>query len=544
MRTTVAFSFAGLLLGAIFFALSLTPSLIPRSSLVQGILSGVAFTIGYSLGVLFRWIWKYLGIPDPPITNQQQLRLRILVILIGASLIFGFLWQGTDWQNSVRSLMGMPSVTGVGPATIGAVAFCVFLLFRMIGKGFRKIVLAVSARLEEVIPERVAMLTGLLIALLIYWSVLSGVLLQAGLYTISIISEKLDLIIAENLPPPENPSETGGADSFLSWGSVGHEGRRFLTLGPTVEDIREVAGEGIDPIRVYVGIHSADTPQQRALLALEELKRLGAFEREILLIATPVGDGWIDPGAVNSLEFLYRGDVATVAVQYSYLPGPSALFTDNKYIRTSARSLFKVIYDYWKELPVSKRPRLYLYGLSLGAKLSEDAFEFYDIIDNPIDGALWAGPPFSMKAWRVITDNRDPGSLAWLPQFRGGKVVRFGNQYGGYLGQEPWGKFRIAFLQHASDPIVFFDWRSALRRPDWLEHPRGPDVSPDLRWFPVVTMLQLLADFNVGVTPKDFGHRYSAEGYTLAWIALTEPPGWNETELQNLRAKLKTFSKR
>ncbi|WP_444946690.1 alpha/beta hydrolase [Microbulbifer sp. VTAC004] len=545
MRTTVvAFSVSGLLLGAIFFALSLTPSLIPRSAIVQGILSGVSFTVGYSFGVLFRRLWKYLDIPDIPLNNRQRQILKRWVIVFGFFLISGFLWQGTYWQNSVRSLMGMPAVSSTGLITIGVVAFAIFVFFRQLGKGFHKIVLAVSARLGKRIPERVAILAGLLVALLLYWGILNGVLLQSGLHTISVVYEQLDEVIADDLPPPEDPNQTGGANSFLSWDSMGHQGRRFLTLGPTAEEIKEIAGEGIDPIRVYVGLHSAETPKQRALLALEELKRLKAFEREILLIATPVGDGWVDPGAVNSLEFLYRGDVATIAAQYSYLPGPIALLTDDKYIRMSARWLFKVIYDYWETLPASTRPRLYLFGLSLGAQLSEDSFEFYDIIDNPIDGALWAGPPFGMGVWRMITDNRDPGTPAWLPQFKGGEVVRFGNQYGGYLGQEPWGRFRIAFLQHASDPIVFFDLRWMFRRPDWLERPRGPDVSPDLRWFPVVTMLQLIADFNVGVTPRDFGHRYSPAGYTLAWIALTEPPDWSEAELKRLRMTLKTQSKR
>ncbi|WP_299588245.1 alpha/beta-hydrolase family protein [uncultured Microbulbifer sp.] len=544
MRKTIAFSVSGLLLGAVFFAFSLTPSLIPRPTFVQGILSGVAFTIGYSCGVFFRWLWRYLQIPDIPLTLQQRQWLKRLVAAFGACLILGFLWQSTHWQNSVRVLMGMRAVSGGSPVTIGVVSLVVFLFFRSMGKGFHRVVLVVSARLQKSIPDRVAILAGLLVALALYWSLLSGVLLKLGLYTVSIFYEQLDQITAENLPPPQDPYKTGGSDSLLSWGSVGREGRRFMSLGPTAEDIWEIAGEGVDPIRVYVGLHSAETPQQRALLALEELKRVKAFEREILLIATPVGDGWIDPGAVNSLEFLYRGDVATVAVQYSYLPGPIALFTDAQAIRKSARALFEVIYDHWEGLPVGTRPRLYLYGLSLGAKLSEGSFEFFDVIDNPIDGALWAGPPFSMSAWRLITDNRDPGTPAWLPQFKGGEVVRFGNQYGGYLGQEPWGRFRIAFLQHASDPIVFFDFRWAYRRPEWLECPRGPDVSPDLRWFPVVTMLQLLADFYVGDTPQDFGHRYTPAGYTLAWVALTEPPDWSEAELQRLQAKLKTLSKR
>ena len=60
-----------------------------------------------------------------------------------------------------------------------------------------------------------------------------------------------------------------------------------------------------------------------------------------------------------------------------------------------------------------------------------------------------------------------------------------------------WGAFRIAFLQYASDPITFFSPQSAWREPDWLKAPRGPDVSPDLHWFPLVTMLQLVADAGI-----------------------------------------------
>jgi len=541
MRLTKIFSVLGLLAGAIFFALSLTPSLIPRSDFMQGLLSGTAFTFGYGFGLFVHWLWNYLEIPDIPVNQWQRRMLKRGALVFCICLILTFLWQGAHWQNSVRSLMGMAPVSGVGPLTVGVVALLTFLVFWLIGKSFRRIIREVTCRLERYIPERVALLTGLLVALILYWSIFNGVLLNAGLHIIAVIYEGFDTAVAEGLPPPKDPDKTGGAESLLSWDSVGHQGRRFLTLGPTEEDIKEVAGHGIEPIRVYVGLNAAENSVQRAYLALAELKRVKAFKREILLIATPTGSGWIDPGAVNSLEYLYRGDVATVAAQYSYLPSPIALLTDDKYGLTSARALFKVIYEYWEDLPRDTRPRLYLFGISLGAQLSEDSFDFYDIIDDPLDGALWAGPPFGSGIWRVITDNRDPGSPAWLPQFKGGEVVRFGNQYGGYLGREPWGRFRIAFLQHASDPIVFFDLRWMFRKPDWLERPRGPDVSPNLQWFPVVTMLQLLVDLNVGIAPLEFGHRYSPAGYILAWMALTEPPDWDEEELKSLREKLKTY---
>jgi len=41
-----------LLLGTLFFALSLTPSLLPRPNLMQGLISGFALVFGYGIGVL------------------------------------------------------------------------------------------------------------------------------------------------------------------------------------------------------------------------------------------------------------------------------------------------------------------------------------------------------------------------------------------------------------------------------------------------------------------------------------------------------------
>src|SRR5690606_20637321 len=62
----MALSTPGLLAGIVFFAFSLTPSLVPRPSVVQGIVSGLSFSIGYALGVAAQWLWSYLEIPAPP----------------------------------------------------------------------------------------------------------------------------------------------------------------------------------------------------------------------------------------------------------------------------------------------------------------------------------------------------------------------------------------------------------------------------------------------------------------------------------------------
>jgi uncharacterized membrane protein len=293
------------------------------------------------------------------------------------------------------------------------------------------------------------------------------------------------------------------------------------------------------PIRVYVGLNSAGSPRELASLALRELQRVGGFDRSVLLLVTPTGTGWVDPASQTTVEYLLRGDVATVAAQYSYLSSPLALMTEGAYGAEVARALFEEVYGHWRTLPRDTRPRLYLHGLSLGALNSDLSFDFFDIIDDPFDGALWVGPPFRHETWRQVTLQRDAGSPFWLPRFGRGSVVRFMNQDEGLgRGLAPWGNFRIAFLQYGSDPITFFDPQAYWREPAWMEAPRPPDVIPQLRWFPVVTMLQLAADMMVGTAPPGFGHEYAARDYLEAWLALLEPTGWTGAEVERLMGVL------
>jgi len=379
---------------------------------------------------------------------------------------------------------------------------------------------------------------GIVASVLLFWSAVDGVLFNFLLRTADQSFQQLDALMEVDLPRPERPEQTGSAESLLSWQQLGRQGRRFISGGPHAEDLSAFFGTPMPaPVRVYVGLNSAATPEQRARLALEELKRVGGFERSVLILVTPTGTGWVDENSQNPVEYLLRGDVATVAVQYSYLNSPLALLTQAAYGAENARAVFVEIYGYWRTLPAATRPRLFLNGLSLGSLNSDLSFDLFDIIDAPFSGALWSGPPFRNDSWQRMTRDREPESPAWLPRYRGGSVVRFMNQNSGPLqGYGAWNDFRIVFLQYASDPITFFDPRIAWSEPDWMHEPRGPDVSPDLRWFPLVTMLQLAADMVVGTAPRGFGHEYAPADYIEAWFALAEPKGWTPSELERLRS--------
>ena len=232
-----------------------------------------------------------------------------------------------------------------------------------------------------------------------------------------------------------------------------------MASGPHAQQISTLSGRpAMEPIRVYVGLQGGRTAQERAKLALGELKRQGGFSRSVLIVIMPTGSGWIDPAAMNSVEYLHEGDIASVAIQYSYLNSPLSLLVQPEYGAEAGRALFAEIYRYWTALPKDKRPRFYVHGLSLGALNSARSFDLFDIIGDPIAGAVWSGPPFASRAWRSITDGRNDGSPMWLPEFRDSRIVRFMNQNGSTVPPDtPWGLMRLVYLQYASDAITFFD---------------------------------------------------------------------------------------
>lgn len=182
---------------------------------------------------------------------------------------------------------------------------------------------------------------------------------------------------------------------MIDWAAMGQPGRDFITSGPDAAAISAFTGKpALDPIRVYVGRADGETPEERAKLALAELKRLKAFERKVLVVTSPTGTGWMDPGSHDPVEYMHNGDIATVSAQYSYLQSPLALILETRTGLDQATALLEVVHSYWKTLPKDQRPRLYAHGLSLGAWSSMYATNLFRLIDDPIDGAFGPGLPF------------------------------------------------------------------------------------------------------------------------------------------------------
>ena len=535
-RILTSLSFVGLILGLALFCASLTPSLLPRESIDQGLLSGFVFAAGYGIGRAGHGIWTFMGVRD--MTGRFATLLKWVLVLVPFEMSIYTLSLMKDWQNSIRLLMEMPPIKSAYPFTVLLVAtvtaLVIILLAYLILYGATRLVNFISRYL----PRRVAIVLGGTIFVLFLISFIDGVILKASLHVMDESFAAMNQLLDDEYEPPQDFRASGSAQSLIAWSDIGRNGKRFVEYGPTKEEIATVLErEAMQPIRVYAGFDTGDTLKERAQIALAELKRVGGFDRSTLLIATATGTGWIDPSAVNPVEYIHAGDIATVTLQYSYLPSWLILMVEPELSQEAATALFKSIYGYWTTLPHDMRPELYLHGLSLGALGSEYSADLLTMIADPISGALWSGPPFLSKTWREVTMDRNPDSPQWRPVFRDSTMIRFMTQEGfPSLQGAKWGSLRFVYLQHASDPMSFFSTRLAYESPDWLGPDRGHDVSPSLRWFPLVTFFQLGFDIPAATSvPLGYGHNFAPANYIDAWVEVTQPSNWSAADTERLK---------
>jgi uncharacterized membrane protein len=320
---------------------------------------------------------------------------------------------------------------------------------------------------------------------------------------------------------------------------MGQPGRDFVTSGPDAGDISAFTRQpALDPIRVYVGRANGETAQERADLALAELRRLNAFDREVLIVTSPTGTGWMDPGSHDPVEYMHGGNIATVSAQYSFLQSPLALLLETDAGLDQATALLETVHEYWKTLPKDARPRLYVHGLSLGAWSSMYATNLFRLVDDPIDGAFWAGPPFPSDFWNYVQKSREPDSPWVLPRIRDGSLVRYASHVAdASQAESDWGSMRIVFLQYSSDPIVFYDPFSLWRAPPWMKEPPSEDASTHLTFVPIVTQFQLVLDMALSFdAPPGHGHAYYSQDYIAPWVQVTAPIGWTPEDTERLKA--------
>ncbi|QDT10549.1 alpha/beta hydrolase [Planctomycetes bacterium K23_9] len=542
-RLVASFSVVSSALGLQFFSASLTPSLLPRPPVLQGILGGVSLIVGYAIAKTLIALWRFMQLRE---FGQVTARRISLALLVGMGLATALtLSRMTVWQNSIRERMQMPDVDSSYPLSVLATSIVVGIVLLLLGRAIWMMIHAFSVRLRSIMPPRVALVVSAVVLGFALLSLVNGLVVKTALRGMDEAFAAIDQATYDELLQPVDSLESGSEESLIRWSDIGKNGKVFVSDGPSRVEIEELtARPAMKPIRVYAGYNTSDSLDQRAETALEELIRVRGFERKVLVIATPTGTGWLDPSSVDPLEYLHNGNIATVSMQYSYLPSWLTIMVDPDRSRHAAKALFRHVYSHWSSLDQKTRPKLYLFGLSLGSLGSEAALDFYNLIGDPIDGAVLSGPPFPSTMWPELVRDREPGTPAWLPRFRDGELIRFmdGKESSAEEPHADWGVMRIVYLQHGSDPMVWFSPSLAWHQPAWLLGERAPDVSPYFRWFPVVTFLQVGFDVPLATSaPLGYAHNYSPSEYIDAWVEVTSPAKWTVEDTDKLKAKYADF---
>jgi uncharacterized membrane protein len=534
-RRRFRYTLPGAWVALVFACLAFTPSLLPRSAVLQGVVCGISAAIGYGVGVAGAWTWRAFADRDP--RPPRPGAWRVFAISAALALVVA-LALGQWWQAQLRDLMGAPTPNPLLLVLLPLLAVAIFTGLVAVSRSLRGAYHRVAVRLQRWMGRRAARALGWVAVVLGTWLVVSGLLLN-GLAGLADRSFSLrNTATAEGVEQPTSALRSGGPGSLVSWESLGRQGRTITGTGPTAEAITRWSGsQAKEPIRAYAGTLSAEDVEARAGLAVADLERAGGFDRANLLVATTTGSGWLDSGAIDSFEYLTGGDSAIVAMQYSYLPSWLSYLVDQKKAREAGRQLFDAVYDRWSRLPPAERPRLLVFGLSLGSFGGETAFSGEYDLRNRTAGSLFAGPPNFNTLYREFTDHRDPGTLEVEPVYRDGRTVRFTNDVA--AGVPPtsaaWNGTRVLYLQHPSDPIVWWSPRLIWDRPDWLGEPHGRDVLDAMVWIPLVTFWQVTADLPLSTgVPDGHGHNYHRE-FVDGWASVLHPAGWTPDKAGQLR---------
>jgi len=415
-------------------AVSLAPSLLPRSAPVQAAVTGMLIAAALGVAALVRR-------SATSRLSSDSAELRWLAAAVGAATVAVSATVAHRWQNDLRTAMSLPPI-GFGhwvEVAAGAVAIAT-------------VVVAVTAAarwgLDGLHGHRVA-------------TVAVAVTVTVACASVPALTFPAGASGADTDGRLLSSGVSGSTHSFIQSNELGREGLRFVTL----------PSPGT-PVRVYVPLVAAPDARSRADVAVRELDRAGGFDRGHLVIAVPTGSGWVDANAVHGFEDRWGDDVAIVAQQYADTPSWVTFVFDRGTAGESARALTDAVRAHVLTLPPQARPRVHVYGQSLGALggSSVDGGSSTESVTPGRCGLILVGPPAGTPVTASTT---------------------------------------TTVVANTSDPVVW--WQPSLL---WVP----PDLSaarPDApvpTWIPVVSFLQTTVDLVTSLdSAPGHGHRYGAE---------------------------------
>jgi uncharacterized membrane protein len=219
---------------------------------------------------------------------------------------------------------------------------------------------------------------------------------------------------------------------------------------------------------------------------------------------------------IEALEYLTRGDVATVVPQYALVPTALALEATADAVRLQTLVL-EGVRDRIAENTHGTRPRLMQFGESLGAQVALDDVgerSTARLAELGVERGLYLGVPFRSTLWeRWFEDpaGTDPGRLLTL-------VSQPDEVDATTAG------VRHLMVVHHDDPVNMFSYDAVVRPPWWLGPPetRPPLVPRETLYRPFTTFVLMLVDLKNGMNSKPGTFVRQGHDYRIDAVAALE----------------------
>ncbi|MFT8395982.1 alpha/beta hydrolase [Propionibacterium sp.] len=551
--TMVGLSGTGLTLALAMSWVALSPSLLPRTWWATAGSVGLSMTLGYLVGTLLQRLWVRLSRAlRIVVTIDPRWGRRLRIAWIGL-LVVGTL---NSWIANYRRQVGLERLVGVPAAPLLTEALglvigvLIFVLLLCTGLLIAALWRWTTRHLSRLLTDWIAPILATALIVGAAFAVAQGVIIRPVVESVYSAAAETNRLPWQNRSQPSESTRSGSPSSFEAWDTLGAQGQAVVADGPRAAEISGLTGApAMDPIRVYAGLVPGRGMDATAEAVVQELDRTHAWDRQYLLVATGVGGGWVDEWTLESIEYMTHGDCAAASMQYSYLSSGAAFILDRSSPTEAGRALWSAVRARWNQLPVDHRPKLLASGESLGSYGGQAAFaDPQDLLDQ-VTGAVWVGTPSFTPLWRQFTDSRRQGSPEVAPVIDNGKHVRFitspdelnHDYFGGtYV---PWTDPKIVYLQHASDPVVWWSVDLIWHEPDWMREGVGRDVVSSVRWIPWVSFWQIGFDVPAAINaPPGHGHQYTSQVVPV-WNAVLGHPV-NDAEVVQIQTAIQHDEKR
>jgi uncharacterized membrane protein len=367
---------AALVLGLAGAAASWQPSMLPRSPGAQLLVTALSTLSGVAVGALAGRAWTLLGRPAP----------RWRVGPLAGALLAATLLVGAAAGHAGQVQQAVP--VGVQPISLwqSLLAGLVGAALAVVAAMLPAVLVRAAGHVRRPRPR--------------------GAAVTRQAWVVGVVV----LLLVPGLAGRPDRAEAATAEVAV----VGKQAE-FLEVRRVADEIADVTGrEALAPVRVAVPVTAGGTAE-RADRALDELADRGGLDRGVVLVALPTGSGWVNPAAVDALELLHAGDVATVTVQYDDRPSYQSSLSGGG---TRAAEQADALLDGLEQALAGRageRPRVVVYGESLGAVGG------LQVQDHPaVDATVWAGVPqvarHLIEPGRGLVEHVDDPVTAWAPQ--------------------------------------------------------------------------------------------------------------------------------